>query len=66
MNKIFKKFALIFAAGAVLTSCETTELDLTVSPNELSPTQSDPNLLLNSMQLAYASNQHSLSELVGE
>ena len=66
MNKIFKKFALIFAAGAVMTSCETTELDLTVSPNELSPTQSDPNLLLNSIQLAYASNQHFLSEDLGE
>lgn len=66
MNKIFKTFALIFAVGAAITSCETTELDLTVSPNELSPTQSDPNLLLNSIQLAYASNQHFLSEDLGE
>ena len=66
MNKIFKKFALIFAAGAVITSCETTDLDLTVSPNELSPTQSDPNLLLNSIQLAYASNQDFLNEDLGE
>ena len=66
MNRIFKKFALIFAAGAVVTSCETTELDLTVSPNNLSPTQSDPNLLLNSIQLAYASNQHFLNEDLGE
>ncbi len=66
MNRIFKKLALIFAAGAVLTSCETTELDLTVSPNELSPTQSDPGLLLNSIQLAYASNQHFLNEDLGE
>ncbi|MEM8927856.1 MAG: SusD/RagB family nutrient-binding outer membrane lipoprotein [Bacteroidota bacterium] len=66
MNKIFKKFALIFTAGAVFTACETTELDLTVSPNELSPEQSDPNLLLNSIQLAYASNQHFLSEDLGE
>ena len=66
MNKILRKITLIFAAGAIATSCETTELDLTVSPNELSPTQSDPNLLLNSIQLAYASNQHTLSESVGE
>ena len=66
MNRIFKKFALIFAAGAVLTGCETTELDLTVSPNNLSPEQSDPNLLLNSIQLAYASNQFFLSEDLGE
>lgn len=66
MNKIFKKIALFFAAGAVMTSCETTELDLTVSPNELSPTQSDPNLLLNSIQLAYASNQDFLNEDLAE
>ena len=66
MNKIFKRFVMIFAAGVLVLSCETTDLDLTVSPNELSPTQSDPNLLLNSMQLAYATNQHTLSELVGE
>ncbi|NKI33235.1 SusD/RagB family nutrient-binding outer membrane lipoprotein [Croceivirga thetidis] len=66
MNKIFKKFAAIIAVGTVITSCETTDLDLTVSPNELSPTQSDPNLLLNSIQLAYASNQYFLSEDVGE
>ena len=66
MNNIFKKIALFFAAGAVMTSCETTELDLTISPNELSPTQSDPNLLLNSIQLAYASNQFFLNEDLAE
>lgn len=66
MNRIFKRLTMIFAIGALITSCETTDLDLTVSPNQLSPTQSDPNLLLNSMQLAYASNQHFLSEDVAE
>ncbi len=66
MNKILRKIALFFAAGAVMTSCETTELDLTVSPNELSPTQSDPNLLLNAIQLAYASNQDFLNEDLAE
>ena len=66
MNKILKRFAMIFAVGALVTSCETTDLDQTVSPNELSPTQSDPNLLLNSIQLAYASNQFSLSDIVAE
>ena len=66
MNRIVNIFALIFTAAIVLIGCETTELDLTVSPNELSPTQSDPNLLLNSIQLAYASNQFFLSENVGE
>lgn len=66
MNKIFKRFAMIFAVGAMVTSCETTDLDQTVSPNELSPTQSDPNLLLNSIQLAYASNQFTLSDITAE
>ncbi len=63
MNKIFKQIAMILAVGTVITSCETTELDLTVSPNALSPTQSDPNLLLNSIQLAYASNQTDFNNL---
>jgi hypothetical protein len=63
MNKIFKQIAMILAVGTLVTSCESTELDLTVSPNALSPTQSDPNLLLNSIQLAYASNQTSLNNL---
>lgn len=66
MNKILKRFAMIFAVGALVTSCETTDLDQTVSPNELSPTQSDPNLLLNSIQLAYASNQFTLSDITAE
>ena len=66
MKKIFKKITMIFATVGIFTGCETTDLDLTVSPNELSPTQSDPNLLLNSMQLAYASNQYFLSEDVAE
>ncbi|MEO0572621.1 MAG: SusD/RagB family nutrient-binding outer membrane lipoprotein [Bacteroidota bacterium] len=65
-NRTIKKIALIFAAAIALTACETTELDLTVSPNNLSPEQSDPNLLLNSIQLAYASNQFFLSEQAGE
>lgn len=66
MKNIFKHITLVLLAGFSFLACETTELDLTVSPNELSPTQSDPNLLLNAIQLAYASNQHSLSEEVGE
>jgi len=54
---------MILAAGLLVTSCESTELGLTVSPNALSPTQSDPNLLLNSMQLAYATNQTGFNNL---
>lgn len=63
MKKIFKKFTLIFATvGLLTTGCETTDLDLTVSPNDLSPEQSDPNLLLNAIQLAYVSNQDDFSD----
>jgi hypothetical protein len=63
MNKIFKQITMILAIGIVITSCESTELDLTVSPNALSPTQADPNLLLNSIQLAYATNQTGFNNL---
>ena len=66
MKKIVKKLVLIFTAVAMVTSCETTELDLTVTPNNLAPTESDPNLLLNSIQLAYASNQFFLNEDLAE
>lgn len=63
MNKIFKQIAMILAIGTLAASCESTELDLTVSPNALSPTQSDPNLLLNSIQLAYNANQTTFNNL---
>lgn len=62
MKNIFKPIALVILAGLTFAACETTELGLTVSPNELSPTQSDPNLLLNAIQLAYASNQDDFSD----
>lgn len=59
---------LVAFTGSFLNSCETADLDLQVSPNELSPTQGDPNLILNSIQLAYASNMQTFnnrgSELV--
>ena len=66
MKNIFKPITLVILAGLTFFACETTELGLTVSPNELSPTQSDPNLLLNAIQLAYASNQVDLEETASE
>ena len=56
MKKIIKYVLTVFIAGTFLNSCETTDLDLKVSPNDLAADQADPNLLLNSVQLAYASN----------
>jgi len=47
-------------------ACEQTDLDLQVSPNDLAADASDPNLLLNAMQLAYAGNQVVLSDIAAE
>lgn len=66
MKKIIKHISMVFAAGVLVTSCETTELDLRVSPNDLAADQADPNLLLNSIQLAYATNQQVLSDRAAE
>ncbi len=57
MKKIYKFLLLtMIATSGVFYSCETTDLNLTVSPNALSPDQADANLLLNNIQLAYNSS----------
>lgn len=57
MKNTFKFImALLLAGSTVFYSCETVELEDLANPNNLNPTQSDPNLLLNSVQLAYLSN----------
>lgn len=66
MKKILKYVAVVLVASAFLNSCETTDLDLRVSPNDLAANQADPNLLLNSMQLAYASNMNAISDIGAE
>ncbi|WP_298791477.1 SusD/RagB family nutrient-binding outer membrane lipoprotein [uncultured Allomuricauda sp.] len=51
MKRISKNIFTAFCAMAlVLVSCETTELDLTANPNFLTPEQSSPDFLLNSIQ----------------
>ncbi len=62
MKKVIKYIIVVFIAGNAFTACETTELDLRVSPNDLAADQADPNLLLNSIQLAYATNQGVISD----
>jgi len=57
---------MVLFAGLTFNACETTELDLRVSPNDLAADQADPNLLLNSIQLAYASNMDAISDLGAE
>lgn len=55
MKKTFKFImALVITSSTLFYSCETTELELINDPNAL--TTGDPDLLLNSIQLAYASN----------
>lgn len=63
MKKHSKYILMVFLAGSLFTACETTELDLRVSPNDLAADQGDPNLLLNAMQLAYGTNQQVIGNL---
>ena len=66
MKNYLKHIMLVLTAGLTFTACETSDLDLTVSPNDLAADQADPNLLLNSVQLAYASNMDVISDLGAE
>ncbi|WP_299215917.1 SusD/RagB family nutrient-binding outer membrane lipoprotein [uncultured Aquimarina sp.] len=51
-NNISRYFVGIATSLTILLgSCDTTELDLTVSPNTLSPESADPNFILNQMQI---------------
>ncbi|MCR9227092.1 MAG: SusD/RagB family nutrient-binding outer membrane lipoprotein [Flavobacteriaceae bacterium] len=67
MKKINKYIivALLTVAG-LFQACETTDLDIKTSPNELDPTSGDPNLQLNAIQLAYVTSMNNLSDLGGE
>jgi hypothetical protein len=56
MKKIFKTVGFLIATISLVTfsSCETTNLDLTENPNELPLSASNPDLLLNGVQLKFA------------
>jgi hypothetical protein len=66
MKSLIKYITIVFIAGGLLQSCETTDLDLRTSPNELAADQADPNLLLTSVQLAYGTNQQTFSNVSAE
>lgn len=66
MKRLIKYITIVFFAGAFLNSCETTELDLQTSPNALADDQADPALLLNTIQLNYATSQSVLSDRSAE
>lgn len=63
MNNILRFISIFLAAGALFNSCETTDLDLRTSPNDLAPDQADPNLLLNYVQLQYVASMSALNNL---
>ncbi|TVZ52058.1 SusD/RagB family nutrient-binding outer membrane lipoprotein [Dokdonia sp. Hel_I_53] len=51
----YKLSAYIACLALIFASCESTELDLTTDPNNLSVEQSDPNFLLNGVLLNFTS-----------
>ena len=57
---------LCLGVALVLTSCETTELDLTSNPNALSPEQADATFFLNSIQVDFAFWVNSMGDRGGE
>jgi hypothetical protein len=60
MKKIYKILLLaIVTSSTLFYSCDSIELEQLASPNELSSDQADPDLLLNSVQLAYRLSQRS-------
>lgn len=62
MKKLIRNILLVVVTGGFLSSCETTELDLLENPNVLSVNQADPNLLLNQIQLDFATNMQVISD----
>lgn len=66
MNKYIKHIVCAAFVCFMISSCDQTDLDLRVSPNDLAADASDPALLLNAIQVAYAGNQHVLSEIGSE
>jgi hypothetical protein len=58
MKKIYKILLLaIVTSSTMFYSCDSIELEQLASPNDLSADQADPDLLLNSIQLAYRGAQ---------
>ena len=53
--KTLNKISIIALTSLlVLSSCETTELDLTSNPNALSPAQASADLFINEIQVDFA------------
>ena len=67
MKKIYKYLLMtIIASSTLFYSCETIELEDLASPNSLDASKADPDLLLNSIQLAYRANQITFNDRSAE
>lgn len=53
--------AIAVASSAMFYSCETIELEQIENPNGLNPSQADPNLLANTIQIGYLANMSSFN-----
>ena len=54
MKKITKYFGFALMTATLLFSCETVELDISENPNELTPSQANPDFYLNALQETFA------------
>jgi len=59
MKSINKFFAMCLGTLLVLSSCETADLELTVNPNALDPSQASADFFLNGIQEDFAGWAHS-------
>nr|WP_299343346.1 SusD/RagB family nutrient-binding outer membrane lipoprotein [Allomuricauda sp.] len=67
MKNIYKFLGLVLLSGSFLmTSCESTELDLAENPNFLRPDQSSADLFLNSVQVDFATFTELMSWNAGD
>ncbi len=57
---------IVLMIGLLFTSCESTELDLTKNPNQLDSNQSDPDLLLNSIQIDFGKVVERFGAIAGQ
>jgi len=65
MKSINKFFAMCLGTLLVLSSCETTDLELTVNPNALDPSQASADFFLNGIQEDFAGWANSFSYVGG-
>ena len=63
MKKLNKLSVLALTSLFILSSCETTELDLTSNPNALSPENASVDLFINNVQEDFANFVNSMGDV---